>query len=321
MIRLFRVFIPTSVVALLISEIVLILGCYTGAILLLGIDFQFYLFEENNYWKLLVVTGLIILVLYFQDLYSNLRIPSRILLVQQVCLAVGCALLLMAFVGYLRPDLLLGRWLMIVGSTGVIILLPLWRLAYWRYVVAGLRSERVLLLGNASILSDVIAHLGDRPEFGYSVVGYICEDSPCDFPIPCLGTVSEIRRVCEEYRPTRIVVGMAERRNRLPVQDLLEIRFAGVMIEEAADTYEMVMRRVCSGKIQPSQLIFSAQLGPRPQAIVFQNAYSLVLGIFGMIVTSPLMLLTAIAVKLSLPRIRVLPSAARGLERQSLYPL
>ncbi len=299
MIRLFRVFIPTSVVALLISEIVLILGCYTGAILLLGIDFQFYLFEENNYWKLLVVTGLIILVLYFQDLYSNLRIPSRILLVQQVCLAVGCALLLMAFVGYLRPDLLLGRWLMIVGSTGVIILLPLWRLAYWRYVVAGLRSERVLLLGNASILSDVIAHLGDRPELGYSVVGYICEDSPCDFPIPCLGTVSEIRRVCEEYRPTRIVVGMAERRNRLPVQDLLEIRFAGVMIEEAADTYEMVMRRVCSGKIQPSQLIFSAQLGPRPQAIVFQNAYSLVLGIFGMIVTSPLMLLTAIAVKLS----------------------
>jgi len=300
-IRLFRVFIPTSVVALLISEILLVLACYTLAILVLNIDLPFYLFEENNYWKLLVVTGMIILVLYFQDLYANLRIPSRILLVQQICLAVGCALLFMAFVGYLRPDLLLGRWLMIVGSLGVIILLPLWRTAYWKYVVAGLRSERVLLLGNSSILGDVIAHLGDRPELGYTLLGYICEESPCDFPIPCLGKIGDVRRVCEELKPTRIVVGMAERRNRLPVQDLLEIRFSGVMIEDAADTYEMAMHRVCSGKIQPSQLIFSSQLGPRPQAIMFQNAYSLIIGAVGMILTSPLMLLTAIAVKASSP--------------------
>ena len=53
----------------------------------------FYLFGRNNYWKLLLVTGLIILAMYFQDLYANLRIVSRILLIQQVCLAVGCALL------------------------------------------------------------------------------------------------------------------------------------------------------------------------------------------------------------------------------------
>ncbi|MBV8073037.1 MAG: sugar transferase [Acidobacteriaceae bacterium] len=301
MIRLFRVFIPTSVVALLLSEIVLVLACYTAAILILGIDLQFYLFEENNYWKLLVITGLIILVLYFQDLYADLRIVSRILLVQQVCLAVGCALLTMAFVGYLRPDFLLGRWLMILGSSTVIVLLPLWRMAYWRYVVAGLRGERVLLLGNASILADVISHLGDRPELGYSLLGYVCEETPCDFPLPCLGRISDIRNVCEEYKPTRIVVGMAERRNRLPVHELLDIRFSGVMIEDAADTYEMAMHRVCSSKIQPSQLIFSTQLGPRAQALMIQNVYSIAIGIVGIVLTSPLMLLTAIAVKLSSP--------------------
>jgi accessory gene regulator protein AgrB len=83
-IRLFRVFIPASVVALLISEIVLVLGCYVAALLLLGIDPYFYLFAENNYWKLLVVTGLIILLFYFQDLYENLRVVSRVLLVKQV---------------------------------------------------------------------------------------------------------------------------------------------------------------------------------------------------------------------------------------------
>ncbi len=299
MIRLFRVFIPATVLALLISEIVLVLGCYVLSLLILGLDPGFYLFGENNYWKLLMVTGLIILLLYFQDLYTSLRIRSRVVLVQQVCLAVGCALLLMAFVGFLQPDLLLGRWLMVIGSFGVIIALPLWRVVFWRYIVAGLRSERVLLLGNSSILQEIITPLVDRPEFGYSILGYLCEDEECDFTVPCLGKVDQVRSVCAEYKPTRIVVGMAERRNRLPLQDLLEIRFGGVMIEDAADTYEMAMHRVCSRKIQPSQLIFSSSLGPRLQAIAFQKAYSLVLGVIGAIVTLPLMVLTALAVRVS----------------------
>jgi sugar transferase (PEP-CTERM system associated) len=300
-IRLFRVFIPASVVALLISEIIIILGSYLLSLLILGVDLSFYLFGENNYWKLLVVAGCIVLVLYFQDLYADLRITSRILLVQQVCLAVGCALLIMALLGYVHPDVLLGRGITIVGSFGAIILLPLWRVFYWNYIVAGLRSERVLLLGNSSILGEVISQLVARPEFGYSVLGYLCEEHPCNFPIKCLGTIADIRAVCEHYKPTRIVVGMTERRNRLPVHDLLEIRFSGILIEDAADTYEMTMHRVCSRKIQPSQLIFSSSLGPRHQALAFQNLYSFIISLTGLVVFSPLMLLTALAVRVSSP--------------------
>jgi len=301
-IRLFRVFIPTSVVALLISEVILVLACYSAASLFtLYQDPLFYLFAEGNYWKILFVTGCIILGLYFQDLYTDLRIAARIVLVQQVCLAVGSSLLIMAFLGYLNPELLLGRWLMIVGSFGVIVLLPLWRLFYWKYIVAGFRFERVLLLGNSSILGEVISRLVEKPEFGYSILGYLSEGEPCDFPIPCLGRLEDVRKVWEFYKPTRIVVGMAERRNRLPVQDLLEIRFGGVIIEDAADTYEIAMRRVCSRKIQPSQLIFSSMLGPRPHAIAIQNFYSFLIGVVGLMAFSPFMLITAIAVKLSSP--------------------
>jgi sugar transferase (PEP-CTERM system associated) len=298
-IRLFRVFIPASVVALLISEILLVLGCYVFALLVLGLDPGFYLFGENNYWKLLVVTGLIILLLYFQDLYNSLRVTSRVILVQQICLAVGCALLLMAFVGYLQPEVLLGRWLMILGSFCVLITLPVWRIIFWRYIIAGLSSERVLLMGNSSILEEIITPILDRPELGYSILGYLCEQEECNFTVPCLGKVEEVRRICNELKPTRIVVGMAERRNRLPVQDLLDIRFGGVLIEDAADTYEMAMHRVCSRKIQPSQLIFSSGLGPRSQAIAFQKLYSFVIGIIGALLTLPFMIVAALAVKLS----------------------
>lgn len=306
-IRLFRVFIPATVVALLFSEILLVLACYAATSLFtLGTDPGFYLFGEANYWKILLVTGCIILTLYFQDLYTDLRIISRILLAQQVSLAVGCALLLTAFLGYLNPDLLVARWLMVTGSLAVIVVLPLWRIFYWRCVVVTLRSERVLLLGNSSILNEVMTHLLERPHFGYSILGYLSEKphsetetTDCCAPIPCLGGIDDLRKVCQERKPTRIVVGMAERRNRLPVQELLEIRFGGVIIEDAADTYEMAMRRVSSRNIQPSQLIFSSELGPRPHAIAIQSFYSFVIGVVGLVVFSPFMLIAALAVKFS----------------------
>ncbi len=301
MIRLFRVFIPASVVALLLSEILIVLACYTGAIFLLHEDPSFYFFSEGNFWKVIAVTTCIILALYFQDLYADLRIVSRTLLVQQICLAVGSALLFMAFVGYLQPDFILGRWIMVSGSLAVVIVLPVYRVFFWRYIIGALRSERVLLLGNSSILAEVIECLHQKPEFGYSVLGYLCEDEECEFPIPCLGKLTDVRAVCDKYKPTRLVVGMAERRNRLPMHDLLEIRFGGIVIEDAADTYEIAMRRVCSRKIQPSQLIFSAMLGPRSQALAIQGIYSIIIGIIGLILCAPLMLATMLAVRLSSP--------------------
>ena len=64
---------------------------------------------------------------------------------------------------------------------------------------------------------------------------------------------------------------MFERRNRMPMGDLLELRFAGHIIEEVANTYERVCGRVCLKEIRPSQLIFSGELGPRPQNLVYQR--------------------------------------------------
>lgn len=298
--RLFRLLIPTSVVALLLSESILILACYVAASLfLLRPDAYIYFIVEQNYWKLLVVTGCIMLGMYFQDLYGDFRVTSRILLVQEVCLAVGSALLFMAVLGYISTEYLLPRWLMVFGSFGVVILVPLWRVFYWRYGLLALSKERVLLLGNSAMLAETTRHLLWKTHLGYHILGYLSENEPVEFPVPCLGYVSEVKRICDELRPTRIVVGMAERRNKLPMTALLEIRFSGVVIEDAADTYEMAAHRVFSSKIQPSQLIFTSELGPRPSAIALQSIYSLIFGIVGFLCSAPVMVLVAIAVKLS----------------------
>ncbi|HXR77020.1 MAG TPA: sugar transferase [Bryobacteraceae bacterium] len=301
MIRLFRVLVPTSVAALLLSEIALVLACYTAASLVTpGIAPRVYLVDEANHWKILLVSAVIILGFYFQDLYAEFRILSRILLIQEVCLAVGAALLLMAVLGYINTDYLLPRGPMVAGSFAVVLSVPVWRIVYWKYVIRALRHERVLLLGESRFLAETARHILMRPQLGYQIIGYLSEAGVEDFPVRYLGPVSALARIFEEYRPTRIIVGMAEGTNHLPaVEELLEIHFAGVVIEDAADTYEMAAQRVCTSKIQVSQLVFTSEFGPSQKALATQSIYSVLFGLCGLLCTLPIMVLVALAIKAS----------------------
>jgi exopolysaccharide biosynthesis polyprenyl glycosylphosphotransferase len=285
--------------ALLLSEIALITLCYACASLFTLNDPYLYLIVEQNYWKIPVVTGAIVVGLYFQDLYADFRVYSRILLVQEVCLAVGSALLFMALLGYLSADYLLPRWLMIAGSFLVIVLVPLWRTFYWKYGILALGKERVVLLGNSTMLAEAARHLIEKPHLGYNILGYLCEEQPVDFPVECLGCVSDLQAICETLKPTRIVVGMAEHEGKLPPNQLLNIRFSGIAIEDAADAYEMAAKRVFTSEIPSTELVFTSEGRPRQSALAFQSLYSFVFALAGLICALPAMLVLALAVKLT----------------------
>jgi exopolysaccharide biosynthesis polyprenyl glycosylphosphotransferase len=92
---------------------------------------------------------------------------------------------------------------------------------------------------------------------------------------------------------------MSERRNRVPVTDLLELRFGGHAIEEVSSAYERVTGRVSLKELRPSQLIYSGELGPRRQILLYQRAFNLVAATVGIVLASPLVLITALAVRLS----------------------
>jgi exopolysaccharide biosynthesis polyprenyl glycosylphosphotransferase len=94
---------------------------------------------------------------------------------------------------------------------------------------------------------------------------------------------------------------MTERRSRMPVADLLELRFAGNIIEEAATAFERLCGRVCLKELRPAQLIYSGELGPRQQNLVVQTVLNRVVAAAGLVVASPVMALTALAVKFSSP--------------------
>ena len=117
MIRLFRVFVPASVVALLLAEIVLIFSCYAITIFFLGDDdLEIFLLYDAGFSRIGLVVANFLLGLYFLDLYTNLRVKSNILLFQQLCLVVGAVFLGQALINYVDPALSLPQNVVIAGS-------------------------------------------------------------------------------------------------------------------------------------------------------------------------------------------------------------
>jgi exopolysaccharide biosynthesis polyprenyl glycosylphosphotransferase len=122
---------------------------------------------------------------------------------------------------------------------------------------------------------------------------------------PCgkrLGSLSDLRDVVDRIRPSRIVVGLIERRSCLPVARLLEMRLSGIHIEDAWSMYEAAFERISTRELRPSQLIFSStELGPYRNRVMLQSVYSMAAAALATLIAAPVMLSVAILVKLTSP--------------------
>ncbi len=302
MIRLFRVSIPTNVALLVASETALIFACYIlAAYLTLDVSADIFLLDDGGLWHIALVAVIILVGLYFHDLYDEFRIRSRVLLIQQVSVVLGSAFVAQAVLSYGRSDILLPKWLMVYGSMGALVALPAWRMVFTGIVSKAVGSQRILFLGSSPAVQEIITRVQERPYLGLAAIGYLESGADEIRNVPRLGGIADLGAAVATHHPDRIVVGMAERRNHLPVDQLLHLRFSGIHIEDAAVTFEHLFGRVSTRDIRPSQLIFSTEFGPHPRSVAIQRIYSWVLGMIAVVVLLPLLALVAALVKLTSP--------------------
>jgi len=303
MIRLFRVSIPAGVLALLFSEIVLTSGCFfLAAYWYFGAELVTYFLDEGGLIRTSLVVTSIILGMHFSDLYTRIHVKSRMRLLQDLCQVIGIALLAQGLISYANPNLRLGRQVMLVGTIATLFILFLWRQFYGEFILQAVAREHILFVGANQVVREMADYIVTHAELGLSIAGYLMDGVEPGTELTgakVVGPLRDLRKVATAMKPTRIVVGMTERRDRMPVPELLELRFAGFTIEEAGVTYEAVCGRICTKELRPSQLIFSGELGPRRASLLVQNIINLFVSVIFATLTLPVMGLIAIAVKLT----------------------
>ena len=304
--RFFPVFVPARIWTLLLSDILLILGSFVLASYFdLTLRATDYLLYDGGLLNIaLLPLPSILIGLYLQDLYSDIYVKSRMVLLEQLFLAIGVALVLVSLAMYLNitPRMAIGVF---GGGCGLsMVAIFFWRIIYTVWVLQKIGRDSVLLVGGNSVLLDIAKHIEEHPEMGLKVTGYVDDIHDAESELPggkFLGPVASLRDIVAATRPSRIVVGMFERRNRVPVSELLEMRFSGHVIEEAATAYERVCGRVCIKELRPSQLIYTGELGPRRQTLRRQNLANMAIAVVILVPSLVLMALTALAVRLFSP--------------------
>jgi sugar transferase (PEP-CTERM system associated) len=116
-----------------------------------------------------------------------------------------------------------------------------------------------------------------------------------------LGSTADLPRLLEKHHVDRIVVSLTDRRGKLPTAQLLHAKLSGVRVEDAATTYERITGKILTDGIKPSCLIFSDGFCPSRGTRIVKRAFDLIVALAGIVLAAPLMLLTAIAVRLDSP--------------------
>jgi sugar transferase (PEP-CTERM system associated) len=255
-----------------------------------------------NLWKVGLVTVVCQLCLYYNDFYDLTLVHSNRELVVRLLQAAGSASIMLAALYFVVPALMIGDGIFVSALFVFMVGIFGWRLLFNSVTRAFRISERILVVGTGETARKVTRQILGQRDFAYTVIGFIDDDASRigeRIVNPgIVGTPADISRLIAEHKINRIIVGLSDRRGKLPVDELLNAKLRGVRVEDATTTYERVTGTILIDDLRPSWLIFSDGFHVSRLTRWTKRAIDLTLALVLAICAAPFMLLTAIAVAL-----------------------
>jgi exopolysaccharide biosynthesis polyprenyl glycosylphosphotransferase len=163
------------------------------------------------------------------------------------------------------------------------------------------RGRRILILGSSPMAMTLIEDMASPGSSRFTVAGIVDNTRPDGDTfagVPWLGRGDQLAEIIATVQPERIVVAVADRRDRLPLQTLLEARVRGIIVEDATDFYETVTGKIAIEALRPSMLILAKGFRNHGAPEINARVVSMVAAAIGFVLCIPLLIIIAIAIKL-----------------------
>jgi sugar transferase (PEP-CTERM system associated) len=240
---------------------------------------------------------------YLFDLYDFQEIRKRGVLYIKTLQALGLTSMVLAAIFYAFPEMLFGRGVFLISLLFMLSTMILWRVFVMWLIGHPRLAERVLILGTDKNAVQLAREAIERPEQGYKIIGFVGDDPQLVghslINPSVLGLTCELQDIVNQHHVNRIVLAISERRGRMPLDSLVEMKLRdGLAIEEADSFYERLTGKVSTSTLRPSWLIFS---GPSRRLMFYRQLRRLLdvsLSTIGLMLSFPIMVVTAIAIKL-----------------------
>ncbi|HUI83752.1 MAG TPA: sugar transferase [Candidatus Binatia bacterium] len=300
MIRLFNAYFPTRTLLLTVTEALLVtLGFVIAVVFWAGTatDANIYLLYENGFGRIGLVVGVFLLLMYYFDLYDSMVLSNRREVVTRLVGVLGCSFVTLSVLYYAFPEISLVGTALWSGVAIVGVTVPAWRKLFFVLNRSARFSERAILYGDGPLAAPLMEEISVRPDLGVRVVGFVGQGTPTSHGIPRLAD-DDLLDLVQERNVQRIVVTMGDRRGKLNVEKLLKLKTQGVRIQDGPEYYEGITGKIPLESLRLSWLLFSPGFHVRTGLRLYKRLFSLLLGSLAILVTSPIMLLAAIAIRL-----------------------
>ncbi len=303
MIRVLNAYFPARTLLLGLSEALWVALAFIAAtIARLGTDdARLMLSYERGFLKIGIVAAIFIICMYYFDLYDSLVFSNQREVFSRLVEVFGTVCILLAVLYYAFPSLQLGRGIFLIGFGFVALVLLVWRRLFLAMNALPQLAERTLVLGDGALAKLLTKEIESRAELGMRIVGQLPHFEEGNQRFTKLTKdeqYEELAQQVKSYKANRVIVAMGERRGRLPVEALLQLKSKGIRIQDGTEVYEAVTGKVPVQSLHLSWLLFSPGFQVSRPLLIYKRVFSFTVSVIGLILVSPLMALVALSIRL-----------------------
>lgn len=301
MIRLFKHYVPNAVLLLGVLDMVLLLAAgELGWILRAHQIGMAPSSIASRLPQLIAYAVTIQLAMIAVGVYGNDALQSLRYATARLIVATSLGVIGLSSLYFLIPQISFWRSNLLYAMFASLALLLFLRILLGKTLGSQAFKRRIVVLGAGARAARLKA-LAQRPGSGFAVVGYVAM-SEANRVIPEAIARDAIYNLADHVvllNASEVVLALEERRNALPLKDLLRIKTTGVHVNEISTFLERETGRVDLDSVNPSWLIFSDGFSSgRVFSSAFKRLFDIAASSLLLVLSAPLVLLTALLIKL-----------------------
>lgn len=301
MIRLFKHYIPHAVLLLGLLDIALLAGASEIAWRLRAQQIGVSIDDFDDRWLPIAATALVIwLAMVAVGVYGPKALRSLRFAGARLLVATSLGIIALAVIDFVVPSGMLWRSTLLYTMGLAIVVLVADRMLLNSFLGSSAFRRRVMVLG-AGDRAQRLRELGDQPESGFAIVSFIAmsEDNRVVEEAISRSAIHDLGKFVENLGVSEVVLALQERRNSLPLKDLLRIKTKGVHVNDFSSFMERETGRVDLDTVNPSWLIFSDGFSSgRMLSSAVKRIFDIVASLALLLVTFPVIAIFAVLVKL-----------------------
>ena len=301
MIRLFKHYIPHAVMLLGILDFALLVVASEAAWQLRANQIGMDPGPIEGRWIPLVGSASVVwLAMIAVGVYGPYALRSLRFAGARLLVAISLGIIALATIDWILPGETFWRSTLLYAMGLAIFVLVADRLLLNSFLGSSAFRRRVMVLG-AGDRAQRLRDLSEKPESGFVIVSYIAMGEPERVVEEAIAreAIHDLGRFVENLGVSEVVLALQERRNSLPLSDLLRIKTKGVHVNDFSSFLERETGRVDLDTVNPSWLIFSDGFSSgRMLSSAVKRLFDIVASIILLALTFPIILIFALIVKL-----------------------